>query len=175
MCVGWGGELLLYHSNAPPHPQIIMAAAAKNLTPCTLELGGKNPTFIHSSAKLELAARRILLAKTANAGQWCVRLKLLLCYACPLFVFQSGCSDGCIERTRPAPLHRNDAHTTTRHSQFTTPTTPERINTHSHDLPRVPRLMCRCGILVLQLTCLLLTTYYTTGVSMRTTCSSTRA
>jgi len=52
--------------------KIVMAAAAKNLTPVTLELGGKNPTFIDKSAKLKLAAERTLFAKATNAGQWCV-------------------------------------------------------------------------------------------------------
>jgi len=52
--------------------KVVMAAASKHLTPCTLELGGKNPTFIDRSAKINLAADRMLLVKTFNAGQWCV-------------------------------------------------------------------------------------------------------
>ena len=52
--------------------KVVMAAASKHLTPVTLELGGKNPTFIHRSAKLKLAAERTTLVKTCNAGQWCV-------------------------------------------------------------------------------------------------------
>src|SRR5258707_13018044 len=39
--------------------RIVMTAAAKNLTPVVLELGGKNPTIVHSSADLNVAARRI--------------------------------------------------------------------------------------------------------------------
>ena len=52
--------------------KIVMAAAAKHLTPCTLELGGKCPIFVHKSAKLRMAATRIVFGKSANAGQWCV-------------------------------------------------------------------------------------------------------
>lgn len=51
----------------------VMAAAAKHLTPVTLELGGKNPVIITESADLKLAARRIAWGKWANnAGQVCI-------------------------------------------------------------------------------------------------------
>jgi aldehyde dehydrogenase (NAD+) len=39
-------------TGSTPVGKIVMAAAAKHLTPCTLELGGKNPAFVHSSAKM---------------------------------------------------------------------------------------------------------------------------
>ncbi|WP_226674941.1 aldehyde dehydrogenase [Rossellomorea aquimaris] len=52
--------------------KIVAEAAAKNLTPVTLELGGKSPTIVHSDANLDEAARRIARGKFANAGQTCV-------------------------------------------------------------------------------------------------------
>jgi len=52
--------------------QIVMTAAAKHLTPVTLELGGKSPTVVDRSANLEVAARRIAWGKFSNAGQTCV-------------------------------------------------------------------------------------------------------
>lgn len=52
--------------------KIIMQAAAKNLTPVTLELGGKSPCIVEKTANLELAAKRILFGKILNAGQTCV-------------------------------------------------------------------------------------------------------
>lgn len=52
--------------------KIIMEAAAKHLTPVTLELGGKSPTIVHEEAKLKLAAKRIAWGKFINAGQTCV-------------------------------------------------------------------------------------------------------
>jgi len=52
--------------------RIVMTAAAKNLTPVTLELGGKSPVIIDSSANLKVAARRIAWGKWLNAGQTCV-------------------------------------------------------------------------------------------------------
>ena len=51
--------------------KIVMTAAAKNLTPVVLELGGKNPTIVHSSANLKVAARRIAFGRWINAGQSC--------------------------------------------------------------------------------------------------------
>jgi aldehyde dehydrogenase (NAD+) len=51
---------------------IVMAAAAKHLTPVTLELGGKSPVYVDESADLDVAARRIAWAKFLNAGQTCV-------------------------------------------------------------------------------------------------------
>ncbi|KAF8221246.1 NAD-aldehyde dehydrogenase [Tricholoma matsutake] len=52
--------------------KIVAQAAAKFLTPVTLELGGKSPVFIDPKSDLQLAARRILWGKFANAGQTCV-------------------------------------------------------------------------------------------------------
>ena len=49
--------------------RIIAAAAAKHLTPLTLELGGKSPVIIDPKYDLKTAAKRILVGKTTNAGQ----------------------------------------------------------------------------------------------------------
>jgi aldehyde dehydrogenase (NAD+) len=50
----------------------VMEAAAKYLTPVTLELGGKSPCIVDETANIELAARRIVWGKFINAGQTCV-------------------------------------------------------------------------------------------------------
>ncbi|MFK7730847.1 MAG: coniferyl aldehyde dehydrogenase [Pseudomonadales bacterium] len=50
----------------------IMAAAAKNLVPVTLELGGKSPVMISRTADIEQAMSRIMMGKTLNAGQICL-------------------------------------------------------------------------------------------------------
>ncbi|WP_084169007.1 coniferyl aldehyde dehydrogenase [Hellea balneolensis] len=52
--------------------KIVAAAAAKNLVPCTLELGGKSPTIIDESANMDTAVARIANGKLLNAGQTCV-------------------------------------------------------------------------------------------------------
>lgn len=56
----------------------IMSAAARNLVPVTLELGGKSPVILSRSADLALAAQRIMLGKTLNAGQICLAPDYLL-------------------------------------------------------------------------------------------------
>jgi aldehyde dehydrogenase (NAD+) len=52
--------------------KIVYEAAAKNLTPVTLELGGKSPVIITKSANLEVAAKRIAWGKFLNGGQTCI-------------------------------------------------------------------------------------------------------
>lgn len=52
--------------------KIVMAAAAKNLTSVTLELGGKSPAIVDESADLDIAARRIAWVKYTNNGQTCI-------------------------------------------------------------------------------------------------------
>lgn len=52
--------------------RIVMHAAADNLTPVTLELGGKSPAIVHDSFSIEEAAKRIAFGKGLNAGQVCV-------------------------------------------------------------------------------------------------------
>ena len=56
----------------------VMAAAAKTLTPITLELGGKSPVILDHTADLKTAARRIAFGKVLNAGQTCVAPDYLL-------------------------------------------------------------------------------------------------
>lgn len=58
--------------------QIVMEAAAKHLTPVTLELGGKSPCIVDSNIKLDVAAKRIVWGKFLNAGQTCVAPDYLL-------------------------------------------------------------------------------------------------
>ncbi|MBN9532023.1 MAG: coniferyl aldehyde dehydrogenase [Alphaproteobacteria bacterium] len=50
----------------------VMRAAADNLVPLTLELGGKSPVVVGRSANMDLAAKRIMMGKTLNAGQICL-------------------------------------------------------------------------------------------------------
>jgi aldehyde dehydrogenase (NAD+) len=52
--------------------RVVMEAAAKHLTPVTLELGGKSPVIIDDSADLQVAARRVAWGKYLNAGQTCI-------------------------------------------------------------------------------------------------------
>src|ERR1039457_2436618 len=62
----------LLFTGSTPVGRRVMAAAAENLVPVTLELGGKSPALIGRSADLRAAADRIMLGKLANAGQMCI-------------------------------------------------------------------------------------------------------
>ncbi|HEY5337625.1 MAG TPA: coniferyl aldehyde dehydrogenase [Rhizomicrobium sp.] len=50
----------------------VMRAAAENLVPLTLELGGKSPVIVGDSADMALTAKRVMMGKTLNAGQICL-------------------------------------------------------------------------------------------------------
>ncbi len=57
----------------------VLRHAAERLTPVVLELGGKSPCIVDSTAKIELAARRIVFGKFLNCGQTCVAPDYILC------------------------------------------------------------------------------------------------
>src|SRR5262249_5569716 len=59
----------IYFTRSAPTGAVVMAAAAKHLTPVALELGGKSPAVVHSSADLAVAAHRIARERWINAGQ----------------------------------------------------------------------------------------------------------
>jgi aldehyde dehydrogenase (NAD+) len=62
----------MFFTGAPGIGKIVMAAAAKNLSSVTLELGGKCPVIVDETADVELAADTIAWAKFANSGQTCI-------------------------------------------------------------------------------------------------------
>lgn len=63
---------MIFFTGSPALGRKVMAAAAENLTPVVLELGGKSPCIIDSTANIKLAARRVAWGKTLNAGQTCI-------------------------------------------------------------------------------------------------------
>jgi aldehyde dehydrogenase (NAD+) len=62
----------LFFTGSVPVGKIVMEAAAKNLVPVTLELGGKSPVIVDQTANIKVAANRIIWGKTLNSGQTCV-------------------------------------------------------------------------------------------------------
>ena len=69
---------IIFFTGSPTLGRTVMSAAAKNLTPVVLELGGKSPCIVDEGADLKLAARRIAWGKTLNAGQTCIAPDYLL-------------------------------------------------------------------------------------------------
>ena len=62
----------IFFTGSVPVGKAVMKAASEHLTPVTLELGGKSPCLVDSTADLDLAAKRIVWGKFLNAGQTCV-------------------------------------------------------------------------------------------------------
>ena len=63
---------LIFLTGSPSLGRIAMSAAAQNLTPVVLELGGKSPCIVDEDADIAVAARRIAWGKCLNAGQTCI-------------------------------------------------------------------------------------------------------
>ena len=69
---------IIFFTGSPELGRKVMAAAAKNITPVVLELGGKSPCVVDKDADIEVAARRIAWGKPLNAGQTCIAPDYLL-------------------------------------------------------------------------------------------------
>ena len=69
---------IIFFTGSPSLGRKVMAAAAKNLTPVVLELGGKSPCIVDSSADIATITRRIAWGKSLNAGQTCIAPDYLL-------------------------------------------------------------------------------------------------
>ncbi|MCV6584841.1 MAG: coniferyl aldehyde dehydrogenase [Marinibacterium sp.] len=85
--------------------KIVMKAAADNLTPVTLELGGKSPAIIHEDFPLDEAASRIGFGKGFNAGQICVSPDYVLCPRDKVNAFTAAYQDA---MTKAYPSLRNN-------------------------------------------------------------------
>jgi len=68
----------IFFTGSTPVGKIVYKAAAENLTPATLELGGKSPTIVLSDCNIKITAKRIIWAKFLNAGQTCIAPDYLL-------------------------------------------------------------------------------------------------
>ncbi len=71
----------IFYTGGDRVARIVLSAAAKHLTPVTLELGGKSPCIVDKSARLGVAARRIVSGRFMNAGQTCVAPDYVLAHA----------------------------------------------------------------------------------------------
>jgi len=63
---------IIFFTGSPYVGKVVMKAAAENLTPVVLELGGKSPCIVDAEANIEIAAKRIAWGKLINAGQTCI-------------------------------------------------------------------------------------------------------
>ncbi len=71
----------IFFTGSPRVGHIVYKAAARNMVPVTLELGGKSPCFVDNTAKLKLSAKRIIWGKLLNAGQTCIAPDYILVHS----------------------------------------------------------------------------------------------
>ncbi len=71
---------IIFFTGSPRVGKVVMRAAAENLTPVVLELGGKSPCIVDADADLDIAAKRITWGKLINAGQTCIAPDYLLAH-----------------------------------------------------------------------------------------------
>ncbi len=98
-------HLLFTGSTAVGHH--VMRAAAENLTPVTLELGGKSPAIVSTTVPMKDAAERICFGKAFNAGQTCVAPDYVLCPQARLDEFVEQ-FQACATRFYPTLKHNRD-------------------------------------------------------------------
>jgi aldehyde dehydrogenase (NAD+) len=77
--------------------KVVMRAAAENLTPILLELGGQNPAFVDQTANLKDAAKKYVWGSTAWGGQWCTRPGYAYVHESVVEEFVSECKQALIE------------------------------------------------------------------------------
>ncbi|WP_428356193.1 aldehyde dehydrogenase [Methyloprofundus sp.] len=87
----------IFFTGSPRVGSIVMSAAAKNLTPVTLELGGKSPCIVHDDAKLDITVNRIVSSKFLNAAQTCVAPDYVLVHKSVKEAFLSKLKDRIIK------------------------------------------------------------------------------
>ncbi len=81
----------IFFTGSPAVGKIVMAAAAKNLTSVTLELGGKSPTIVDETADINMAAENIMWGKFLNSGQTCIAPDYLYVHASVKSAFVQAC------------------------------------------------------------------------------------
>ena len=130
---GVNGQLLaerfdhIFFTGSPDLGRKVMEAAAKNLTPVTLELGGKSPCIVDKSADVKIAAQRIAWGKTLNAGQTCIAPDYLLIHR--------SLQEPFIEEFKRAVehLHGKDPHTSEHYVRLVSDRAFERVASYLND------------------------------------------
>jgi aldehyde dehydrogenase (NAD+) len=81
----------IFFTGSPAVGKLVMAAAAKNLTSITLELGGKSPTIVDETADIKVAADNLMWGKFINSGQTCIAPDVLYVHASVKAEFIKAC------------------------------------------------------------------------------------
>lgn len=98
----------IFYTGGPSFGHRVAAAAARHLTPVTLELGGKSPCIVHRDAHLASAARRIVWGKFMNCGQTCIAPDYLLVHRDVEGPFIELLKQEIVRQYGEDPRHNND-------------------------------------------------------------------
>lgn len=118
---------IIFFTGSPDLGRVVMHAAAENLTPVVLELGGKSPVIVDSSANIEVAAKRIAWGKTLNAGQTCIAPDYLLIHHEVKEQFIKAFTRAVVE------LHGEDAHKSEHYVRMVSAKAFERVSGYLKD------------------------------------------
>lgn len=118
---------IIFFTGSPDLGRVVMRAAADNLTPVVLELGGKSPVIVDSSANIEVAAKRIAWGKTLNAGQTCIAPDYLLIHHEVKEQFIKAFTRAVVE------LHGEDAHKSEHYVRMVSAKAFERVSGYLKD------------------------------------------
>lgn len=118
---------IIFFTGSPALGRQVMEAASKNLTPVVLELGGKSPCIIDSTANIKIAARRIAWGKTLNAGQTCIAPDYILIHEDIKEAFVKEFAQAVEE------LHGKDIRESKHFVRMVTPAAFERVSSYLQD------------------------------------------
>lgn len=118
---------IIFFTGSPALGRKVMEAASKNLTPVVLELGGKSPCIIDSTANIKVAAKRIAWGKTLNAGQTCIAPDYILIHEDIKEAFVKEFAQAVEE------LHGKDIRESKHFVRMVTPVAFERVSSYLQD------------------------------------------
>lgn len=118
---------IIFFTGSPDLGRIVMRAAAENLTPVVLELGGKSPVIIDRTANIEIAAKRLAWGKTLNAGQTCIAPDYLLIHRDVKEAFVEAFKRAVVE------LHGEDASKSKHYVRIVSDRAFERVSSYLKD------------------------------------------
>ncbi|MGC1770722.1 MAG: aldehyde dehydrogenase family protein, partial [Candidatus Acidiferrales bacterium] len=101
--------------------KVVMRAAAENLTPVLLELGGQNPTIVDETANIPDAAKKIVWGAMAWGGQWCTSPGYAVVHESVADQFVAECKKAVVELYGPDPKSNSD------YSRVISPAAVERL------------------------------------------------
>lgn len=118
---------IIFFTGSPQLGKLVMNAAAKNLTPVVLELGGKSPCIIDKDADIKVSAKRLAWGKTLNTGQTCIAPDYLLIHRSKIEQFVSEFAKAIRE------LHGNDIKQSRHYVRLVSDKAFERVKGYMND------------------------------------------